>query len=426
MGWRPDRRCRRRSSALRQQGPARIVVAVPVGARETCASGSAGMADEVVCLATPEPFNAVGLWYEEFSQTSDEEVQRACSARAGRRADAPWQRRPASTDADPSTLVRATRAAAHRRSVAVRRTARTASATRASCCSARPRTARTSSTASARSSRRRLITEKGFAAVAVEADWPDAYRVNRYVRGAGADEDSVEALGGLRALPDLDVAQCRRARLRRLAARSTTRRSPRMQRAGFYGLDLYSLRASMEAVLAYLDKVDPEAARRARARYACFDQFGDDMQAYGYATASGSTPSCEHEVVTQLVELHAAAPNTRSRDGRVAADEFFYAEQNARLVRNAEEYYRTMFRGRVESWNLRDRHMAETLDELLGVPRSHGGPAPRRGVGAQLASRRCARHRDGRARRAERRAAGARAVRRTRPCSSGSRPTPAR
>ena len=211
---------------------------------------------------------------------------------------------------------------------------------------------------------RRLITEKGFTAVAVEADWPDAYRVNRYVRGTGADTDGVDALDDFGRFPtwmwrNADVLDF----IGWLRTHNETR--PAERRAGFYGLDLYSLRASMQAVLAYLEKVDPEAARRARTRYACFDQFGEEMQAYGYATSHGLEASCEREVVAQLLELHRRRAEYASRDGRMAADEFFFAEQNARLVRNAEEYYRTMFQGRAESWNLRDRHMAETLGELL-------------------------------------------------------------
>jgi len=136
-------------------------------------------------------------------------------------------------------------------------------------------------------------------------------------------------------------------------------------KVGFYGLDLYSLYTSIEAVLGYLSKVDPEAAKRARYRYSCFEHFSEDTQAYGYATSFGITSSCEREVIEQLIELRRRAADYASRDGRVARDEFFFAEQNARLVRNAEKYYRTMFRGRVESWNLRDRHMAETLEALL-------------------------------------------------------------
>ena len=143
--------------------------------------------------------------------------------------------------------------------------------------------------------------------------------------------------------------------------------------AGFYGLDLYSLHSSMEAVVAYLDKVDPEAARRARFRYSCFEHFGEDPQAYGYATRFDLGKSCEDETVNQLVDLHRRAAEYAKRDGRCAEDEYFYAEQNARLVMNAEQYYRTMFGGRTSSWNLRDGHMAETLEELVEHLDRRGG-----------------------------------------------------
>jgi erythromycin esterase-like protein len=136
-------------------------------------------------------------------------------------------------------------------------------------------------------------------------------------------------------------------------------------KVGFYGLDLYSMHASMEEVVAYLDKVDPEAAERARHRYSCLGHFGEDSQAYGYAASFGMTESCEKEAVNQLIELQRKTAEYAGRDGRVAEDEFFYAEQNARLVKNAEEYYRSMFQGRVSSWNVRDSHMAETLDHLV-------------------------------------------------------------
>ncbi len=211
---------------------------------------------------------------------------------------------------------------------------------------------------------RRLIEEQGFAAVAVEADWPDAYRINRYVRGTSADEEAVQSLGDFGRFP---TWMWRNADVLDFVGwlRTHNDRLPPAQRAGFYGLDLYSLRSSTHAVLAYLDKVDPDAALRARRRYGCFDQFGENLQEYGYAANVGLHPSCEREVVAQLVDLHRQRLAYASRDGRVAADDFFFAAQNARLVRNAEAYYRTMFRGRNESWNLRDRHMADTLGELL-------------------------------------------------------------
>ncbi|RPI50588.1 MAG: erythromycin esterase family protein, partial [Acidobacteria bacterium] len=212
---------------------------------------------------------------------------------------------------------------------------------------------------------RRLIAERGFSAVAVEGDWPDAYRVNRFVRGGGRDEDSIESLGGFGRFP---TWMWRNADVLDFVGwlRSFNDARPAGSRAGFYGLDLYSLRSSTQAVLAYLDAVDPEAAARARARYGCFDRFGDEMQQYGYAAGFGLAASCETEVVAQLLDLHRRRAEYASRNGRIAPDDYFFAEQNARLVRNAEAYYRTMFQGQVESWNLRDRHMAETVVELLG------------------------------------------------------------
>ncbi len=216
---------------------------------------------------------------------------------------------------------------------------------------------------------KRLIREKQFTAVAVEADWPDAYRVNRFIRGEGRDLEATDALAGFQRFPSW---MWRNADVLDFVGwlREHNDSSPDGVKVGFYGLDLYSMHASIEAVLAYLDKVDPEGARRARHRYACFEHFGQDPQEYGYAAEFGLSHTCEREVIEQLIDLQRRAAEYAQRDGRVAADEFFYAEQNARLVRNAEEYYRTMFRGRVASWNLRDRHMAQTLEELVGFCQS--------------------------------------------------------
>ena len=222
---------------------------------------------------------------------------------------------------------------------------------------------------------KRLIREKGFTAVAVEADWPDAYRVNRYVRGRGDDAEAIDALAGFQRFPawmwrNADVLDF----VGWLRDHNDSVR-PAMPKVGFYGLDLYSLHASMEAVIAYLDKVDPEAAERARHRYACFDLYGDDPQAYGFAAGLQLGQTCENEVVTQLVDLRRHAAEYALRDGRIAEDDYFYAEQNARLVRDAEQYYRTMYRGEVSSWNLRDRHMAETLDALVDFFERNGPAA---------------------------------------------------
>jgi erythromycin esterase-like protein len=218
---------------------------------------------------------------------------------------------------------------------------------------------------------KRLILEKGFTAVAVEADWPDAYRVNRYIRGETSDADATDALAGFQRFPAwmwrnadiLDFIGWLRAHNDSLP--------PEISKIGFYGLDLYSMHASIEAVLAYLDKIDPEGARRARHRYSCFEHFGEDPQEYGYAAGLGLSATCEDQVIEQLIDLQRRAAEYARRDGRIAADDFFYAEQNARLVKNAEQYYRTMFRGRVSSWNLRDKHMAETLDVLVRYGDAH-------------------------------------------------------
>jgi erythromycin esterase-like protein len=211
---------------------------------------------------------------------------------------------------------------------------------------------------------KRLIVEKNFGAVAAEADWPDAYRVNHYVRGRGSDRTAEEALGGFKRFPtwmwrNSDVVEFVEW------LRDRNRRTGSGAQCGFYGLDLYSLFTSIEAVVAYLEKVDPDAARRARERYSCFEHFGDDTQAYGYAATRGIIDSCEDDVVAQLTDLRRRAIEYASRDGRVAEDEYFYAEQNARLASNAERYYRAMFRGRNASWNLRDTHMVDTLAALV-------------------------------------------------------------
>jgi erythromycin esterase-like protein len=222
---------------------------------------------------------------------------------------------------------------------------------------------------------KQLIQEYGFTAVAVEADWPDAYRVNRYVRGVSDDAESLEALANFQRFPTwmwrnadvLDFVGWLRAHNDALGRSAT--------KVGFYGLDLYSLHTSIAAVLGYLDQVDPAGAQRARYRYGCFDHFGADTQRYGYATSFGLGESCEEEVVSQLVELQRRAAEYTSRDGRVSPDAFFYAEQNARLVKNAEQYYRSMFHDHVSAWNLRDHHMAETLEALTAYLRGQGQQA---------------------------------------------------
>ena len=356
--------------ALRQLQPARIIVAIPTASPETCEELKAEV-DEVVCAITPEPFLAVGHWYEDFSQTTDEEVRDLLARRQHPEAEQTAQgttdtgvldtvrkaARPltgAAEDYDPLIeLIGESRfvllgEASHGTHEFYRERARIT---------------------------QRLIKEKGFMAVAVEADWPDAYRVNRYVRRASDDVDAEEALSEFRRFPrwmwrNTDVVDF----VEWLRTHNDTISSGG-RKAGFYGLDLYSLHASMKAVIQYLERADPDAARRARARYACFDHFGPDPQIYGFIAATDRSKSCREEVVGQLVELRRRTTEYARRDGRIAEDELFYAEQNARLVKNAEEYYRSMSFEEVSSWNLRDSHMVETLDALVAHISRQGGPA---------------------------------------------------
>ena len=219
----------------------------------------------------------------------------------------------------------------------------------------------------------RLLEERGFDAVAVEADWPDADRVNRYVRGRGDDASAPAALGDFQRFPQWMWRNTRVVHLvDRLAALNTTRRPE--AGVGFYGLDMYSLYRSIEAVLAYLDAVDPEAADKARLRYACFDHSLEEPQRFGYQASMGLRPDCEREAVGQLMELQREASRYLARDGRVASDEHFFAERNAAVVADAERYYRAMFADRSNTWNLRDRHMFETLEALREHLQSQGRP----------------------------------------------------
>ena len=219
---------------------------------------------------------------------------------------------------------------------------------------------------------KRLIAEKGFSAVCIEGDWPDAYRVNRYVQGAGDDAEAVEALGGFTRFPTwmwrnaevLDFISW----LREFDDRCGELRRPK---AGFYGLDLYSMYASIDAVIGYLDKIDPEAAAAARKRYACLERFEERPEEYGLATRLH--PSCQEGVIEQLHEIQRRASRYARLDGRVAADQYFYAEQNARVVANAESYYRAMLDASISTWNLRDGHMIDTLERLVRHLSAHQG-----------------------------------------------------
>lgn len=358
--------------ALRDADPAHIVIAVPAAPESTCRE-FAGIVDDVVCATMPTPFLAVGESFWDFRQVYDEEVRQLLAT---------------PTTGPPATKPAARTAAEVLASVAIDAPAgippldtleRLIGDARVVLIGEGSHGTHEFYEARAEITKW-LIEEKGFCAVAAEADWPDAYRANRYVRGLGEDKNADEALSGFERFP---AWMWRNTVVRDfvdwLRVHNRRREATRERQAGFYGLDLYSLHRSMQEVVNYLDKVDPNAAARARARYACFDQVApDDGQAYGYSAAFGAGPSCENEVVEQLVELRRNGLAYARRDGLLAEDELFYAEQNAQTVRNAEVYYRAMFRGRVNSWNLRDKHMAQTLDALLKHLDRHEDALPAR------------------------------------------------
>jgi erythromycin esterase-like protein/predicted phosphoribosyltransferase len=340
--------------ALRKLEPSSIVIAVPAAPSSTCRE-LAEEVDEVVCGTTPSPFYAVGLSYWDFTQTKDEEVRSLL--------DAAWssEKKPGGGEAraDQDVIRSHVSSQASSRHVPLpdvgnARFVLLGEATHGTYEFYEERARIT----------RWLIEEKGFSGVAVEADWPDAYQVNRYVRGEGNDTSAEQALSGFKRFP---TWMWRNTVVREFVEWLRERNESiddQTRKAGFYGLDLYSLYSSMHEVVSYLERVDPAAAARARERYSCFDHFGEDAQSYGYGVAYGAGETCEREAVDQLIELHRNAVDYVQRDGMPAEDELFYAQQNARTVKAAEEYYRTLMRGQIASWNLRDRHMADTLEEL--------------------------------------------------------------
>jgi erythromycin esterase-like protein/predicted phosphoribosyltransferase len=357
--------------ALRQQAPVRIVVAVPAAPESACRE-LAATADEVVCATTPSPFFAVGASYWDFTQVTDEEVRDLLRAAATSR-----PARAGAAGPTEAAIIRAEAAPVEDGVPADGALFDLVGDAQLVLIGEASHGTHDFYAARARMTRR-LIEEKGFGAVAVEADWPDAYRVNRYVCGYSDDVTAEEALRGFERFPTwmwrntavLDFVGWLRQHNDDLG---------RVERAkaGFYGLDLYSLYRSVHEVISYLEGVDPAAAARARERYACFDHAsGGDGQAYGFAAAFGAGQTCEQEVLDQLADLQRHALEYARRDGLIAEDELFHAEQNAKVVSASAEYYRTMFSGRVSSWNLRDQHMAGTLDALAGhLSRQRGRPA---------------------------------------------------
>ena len=211
---------------------------------------------------------------------------------------------------------------------------------------------------------KRLLTEKKFSFIAVEGDWPESYRVNRFVKGYdGAGTNALEVLHAFERWPTWIWANEEVAELAEWL-RDLNHSRAEDRRVGFYGLDVYSLWDSLYQVMGYLRKTNGKALEAARRAFMCFEPYGEDPQEYARSTM-WVPDSCADETVNLLQEIVRQGPK-RDGDGR---DEHFVAEQNALVVKNAERYYRAMVKGGPESWNVRDRHMGDTLGRLL---RHHG------------------------------------------------------
>lgn len=209
---------------------------------------------------------------------------------------------------------------------------------------------------------KRLIIEKDFMAVAIEGDWPDAYYIHRYIQGELGKEQWSQSLCGFSRFPKWMWRNTVIPPFIRWLRDFNDKQKNLKNKIGFYGLDLYSMQASMQAVVEFLQQVDPVAAQRAQDRYSCFDHFNVDPQNYGYLTSLGQKKSCIKEATSQFIEMqHRAFEYAQNKSD---SNGYFFATQNARLVKNAEIYYRALFEDRVSSWNIRDHHMMETLNTL--------------------------------------------------------------
>lgn len=218
---------------------------------------------------------------------------------------------------------------------------------------------------------RRLIEEKGFSFIAVEGDWPDCYEINRYSKGyEESGETAVEVLHNFERWPTWMWANWEIAALAEWL-RAYNADQPENLQVGFYGLDVYSLWESMEEVMGYLETYAPDSVDAARRAFLCFEPYGRDVQEYARSTAL-VPEGCEQEVVSLLQEVR---NQVRSFPGDPEAD--FNAKQNAFVTAEAERYYRAMVRGGANSWNVRDYHMADTLDRLMAHHEQVWGAQPK-------------------------------------------------
>ena len=217
---------------------------------------------------------------------------------------------------------------------------------------------------------RKLIENHHFNVIAIEADWPDTYQANCYVKGFKEFGNPLEALSELKRFPSWMWRNYEVLEFLSWLKEFNDSRVETEQKVGFYGLDLYSLHASIEAVIRYLWETDYEAAKRAIIRYSCFDHEDKDAQQYGFSATYGLRKDCKDEAIRELVELEKEKYQNYEKDETFQKEAFFSALQNARSVKSAEAYYRSMFESPAASWNLRDKHMFEAFMALVDYSNS--------------------------------------------------------
>lgn len=207
-----------------------------------------------------------------------------------------------------------------------------------------------------------LIEEKGFHAIAFEADWPHVYPMHRYIQGVTNESTPLMALSEFKRFPQW---MWRNATIPPFLDWLKKYNTQAEIKVGLYGLDLYSLNDSIQAVIEFLKSENPDLAKHAIKNYSCFDHVAVDPQLYAYLVHTKAKKSCVQAVTAQLLEMQQHVFNQIDQDNLEKKERHFYATQNARLVKNAEHYYRALFESREETWNIRDQHMGETLQNIL-------------------------------------------------------------
>lgn len=347
--------------ALRARGAHRISIVAPVGS-EQARERLEELADEVLILSTPHTFWSVGAWYENFAQVEDEEV----IALLTEDADEPAQPRPNRTTrakrppgrTDHGRMGIDETLSQHAKLLSSRDQLEQLASQLAGSriVMLGESTHGTHEFYSLRSRLSRILMERhGFNFVAVEGDWPDCHRLHRYARG-GAGASAMEVAKSFRRWPTWMWANREVTDLIEWMRSYSEAQSP----VGFFGLDVYSLFESIDAIRSYSARLNPSLASDLVKRLRCFEPF--DRNEFSYAQSLARLPTgCHQEVTSNLRDLLAV----RLQDTSLSGAELFDVQQNARVIANAEKYYRSMLSGDVDSWNIRDRHMLETLEMLL-------------------------------------------------------------